>query len=139
MPSPTRKDSTLSVLVVDDDPDTRQMYSTYLSTMNCKVYDASDGRTGLDRAVALRPDLIILDLMMPRVDGWTVLTNLRASSWTADIPIVVVSAAGEARDQALCLGADACLTKPCSPEVLWCQIKGLMRVGPHVRHRLAYR
>ena len=127
----------LIVLVVEDDPDTRRMYSTYLSTKQCQVYGASDGRTGLDRAIDLRPDVIVLDLMMPRVDGWTVLTNLRESSWTADIPIIVVTAVGDARDQALCQGADACLTKPCSPDVLWYQIKGLMRVGPHVRHRLA--
>jgi DNA-binding response OmpR family regulator len=128
----------LTVLVVEDDPDTRRMYSSYLSTKACTVYGASDGRIGLDRAVDLRPDLIVLDLMMPRVDGWTVLTNLRESSWTADIPIIVVTALGDARDQALCLGADACLTKPCSPDVLWHQIKGLMRVGPHVRHRVAH-
>jgi two-component system response regulator AdeR len=112
------------------------MYGMYLNSKRCKVYHACDGREGIDQAIDLRPDLIILDLAMPRVDGWTVLTQLRTSSWTADLPIVIVTALSDARDEALCLGADAYLVKPCTPEVLWCQIRGLFRAPSHLRARL---
>ncbi|MCC7415524.1 MAG: response regulator transcription factor [Acidobacteria bacterium] len=124
------------VLVVEDDLDARRMCALYLASKGCTVFEAADGRSGIDEAIDLRPDLIVLDLAMPRVDGWTALSRLRASSWTMDIPVVVVSAVPDVRDEVLRLGADACLEKPCSPEVLWYQIRGLMRVGPHVRDRV---
>jgi DNA-binding response OmpR family regulator len=69
----------------------------------------------------------VLDLAMPRVDGWTVLKNVRESSVTADIPVVVVSALTDARDPAFLAGCDAYLAKPCSPEVLYLQIRALAR------------
>ena len=130
------RSETFTVLVIDDDDDDQKMYGMYLNGKRCEVYHACDGREGIDQAIELRPDLIILDLAMPRVDGWTVLTQLRTSSWTADLPIVVVTAMSDARDEALRLGADACLVKPCTPEVLWCQVRGLFRAPSHLRSRL---
>jgi DNA-binding response OmpR family regulator len=129
--------SAFTILVVEDDPDALRMYSAFLTAKGCSVFEASDGRGGIDKAIELRPDVVVLDLQMPRVDGWTVLASLRESSWTADIPIVVVTAMSDARDAALCAGADACLTKPCPPDVLWHQIRGLLRAGPSQRHRRA--
>jgi len=84
----------------------------------------------------LKPDVIVLDLAMPKVDGWTVLKHLRESSWTETIPVIVVSAVTSARDEALQLGCDAFLSKPCPPEVVWLQIRALCRVRGQLRHGL---
>ena len=114
------------MLVVDDDPDARRMYSEYLRSKGWTAFTASDGRAGLDKVNDLTPDLVVLDLAMPRVDGWTVLKQLRESSWTARIPIIVITALQDARDEALRAGCDAYLAKPCTPDVLWLQICALI-------------
>jgi CheY-like chemotaxis protein len=103
------------------------MYSEYLRLKGCVVFTAADGRSGIDKSTNLTPDIVLLDLAMPRVDGWTVLRHLRASSWTAKIPIVVVSAMDHARDQAFLSGCDAFLSKPCTPEVVWLQLNAVLR------------
>ena len=110
-----------TVLVIDDDPDSRRMYSDYLRSKGWTVFTAGDGRAGLDKVADLTPDVVILDLAMPRVDGWTVLKQLRESSWTARIPIIVITAMMSARDEAFHAGCDAYLAKPCPPDVLWLQ------------------
>jgi DNA-binding response OmpR family regulator len=94
---------------------------------------ASDGRAAIDKAMELIPDAIVLDLAMPRVDGWTALKHLRESSWTAAIPIVVLTALTAVRDEAFKAGCDAYLVKPCDPQVLWMQLRGLFRVRPNPR------
>jgi DNA-binding response OmpR family regulator len=124
------------VLVVDDDVDARRIYSEYLRSKGWTVTTAADGRRGLDKANELKPDVIVLDLAMPKVDGWTVLKHLRESSWTDTIPVVVVSALTDARDEAFHFGCDAFLTKPCPPEVVWLQIRALCRVRGQLRHGL---
>ena len=118
----------LTILIVDDDADARRIYSTYLRTKGWTAFTAVDGRGGIDKATELSPDAVVLDLAMPRVDGWTVLKHLRRSSWTVNIPIVVVSALTSARDEAFHVGCDAFLTKPCPPEVLWLQLSALFRL-----------
>ena len=115
-----------TVLVVDDDPDARRMYSEFLRSRGWTVFTAGDGRIGLDKISDLTPDLIVLDLAMPRVDGWTVLKQMRESSWTIHIPVVVVTALQNVRDETLRSGAAAYLTKPCTPDVLWLQICALL-------------
>jgi two-component system, cell cycle response regulator DivK len=122
------KPEPLTVLVIDDDVDTRRIYCDYLKMKGLTTFSASDGRSGIDKANDLKPDAIILDLAMPRVDGWTVLKHLRDSSWTAPIPIIVVTALVTARDEALQAGCDAFLIKPCPPEVVWLQIRALLRL-----------
>lgn len=121
--------NTLMVMVVDDDYDARRMYSEYLRSKGLDVTTAADGRKGIEKANDLKPDVIVLDLSMPRVDGWTVLKTLRDSSWTATMPIIVVSAVTDARDEAYYAGCDAFLTKPCAPDVLWLQILAMLRVA----------
>ena len=103
------------------------MYSEYLRLKGWVVFTAPDGRTGIDKSVNLTPDVLMLDLAMPRVDGWTVLHHLRSSSWTAKIPILVVSAVDHARDAAFLSGCDAFLSKPCTPEVVWLQLQAMLR------------
>lgn len=103
------------------------MYAEYFRFKGWTVYSAADGRVGIDKATELKPDAIILDLAMPRVDGWTVLKKLRESSWTATIRIVVVTAVQDVRDEALREGADAYLAKPCPPDVIWLQLRALLK------------
>ena len=129
----TPVDDTLMVLVVDDDMDARRIYSDYLRAKGWTVTSAADGRKALDKISDLKPDVVVLDLAMPRVDGWTVLKQLRESSWTRQIPIIVVSAVTDKRDEAYYAGCDAFLTKPCPPEVLWLQILAMFRVAATLR------
>jgi DNA-binding response OmpR family regulator len=117
----------LAVLVIEDDTDARHIYGQYLRSKGWTVFSAVDGRMGLNKINELQPDVIVLDLAMPRVDGWTVLRNVRESSVTSGIAVVVVSAVTDARDQAFYAGCDAYLAKPCSPEVLYLQIRALAR------------
>jgi len=117
----------LAVLVIEDDTDTRHIYAEYLRSKRLTVFTAVDGRMGLNKIDELRPDVVVLDLMMPRVDGWTVLRNVRESSVTSNIAVVVVSALTDARDEAFSAGCDAYLAKPCPPDVLYLQIRALAR------------
>jgi DNA-binding response OmpR family regulator len=114
------------IIVIDDDADARQMYAECLRQQGCTVFTAADGRSGLNKIGELTPDVIVLDLAMPRVDGWTVLKNVRESSLTSHIAVIVVSAI-DARDQAFHMGCDAYLVKPCFPDVLYLQIRALSR------------
>jgi DNA-binding response OmpR family regulator len=118
----------LTILIADDNVDARHIYSAFLQTKGWAVFTAVDGRSAIDKTMTLMPDAVVLDLAMPRVDGWTVLRQLRESSWTAKIPIVVVSAVIDARDEAFQTGCDAFLAKPCSPDVLWLQIRAIFRL-----------
>jgi len=122
-----QSDESLAVLVIEDAADARHIYAEYLRSKRLTVFTAVDGRMGLNKVNELRPDVIVLDLAMPRVDGWTVLKKVRESSITANIPIVVVSALTDARDQAYHAGCDAYLMKPCPPDVLYLQIRALTR------------
>jgi two-component system, cell cycle response regulator DivK len=117
-----------AVIVIEDDADARHMYSEYLRTKGWMVFTAPDGRAGLNKTNELTPDAVVLDLAMPRVDGWTVLKHVRESSITAHIPVVIISAVSDARDDAFLAGCDAYLTKPCTPEVLHLQLRALMRL-----------
>lgn len=117
----------IAVLVIEDDTDARHIYSEYLRAKRWTVFTAADGRMGLNKISELHPDVIVLDLAMPRVDGWTVLQKVRESSVSADIAVVVVSAVSDARDAAFQAGCDAYLAKPCLPETLYLQIRALTR------------
>jgi len=120
------------VLVVDDDLDARTIYSTYLRAMGCDVFTADDGRPAIDKAVDLLPDIIVMDLAMPRLNGWEAIRQLHQSSWTQLIPIIAVSAVPVSRQTAFDAGCDAYLTKPCEPQVLWSQIRALLRLPNRV-------
>jgi two-component system cell cycle response regulator DivK len=124
-----------TILVVDDDADSRLIYSEYLRAHGWLAFTAADGRSALDKIEELSPDAVVLDLAMPRVDGWTVLKNLRESSWTATIPVIVVTASMNARDDAFQAGCDAFLLKPCPPETLLLQLRGIFRIRTNARVR----
>jgi two-component system cell cycle response regulator DivK len=105
------------VLLVDDSADTRAMYGEYLRFAGFRVVTADNGEEALAAAQAEWPAVILMDLAMPRMDGWEAIRRLRADPLTAEIPIVALSAYafGEEPERARKAGADMCLSKPCLP------------------------
>jgi CheY-like chemotaxis protein len=110
-------DRRLSVLLVDDQLEFREMYARYLTFEGVGVTTAQDGREALDVAGAYPPDVIVMDLAMPGMDGWAFLKQARADARMKQIPVVVVTAyerADTAQD-ALAAGASAFVAKPIIP------------------------
>jgi len=105
------------VLIVDDSPDARALYREYLEFCGFEVDTAADGHEAVEKAARGCPAVIIMDLVMPTMDGWEAIRRIRAIPETAEIPIVALSAFafGEEPEQATVAGADLCLTKPCLP------------------------
>jgi CheY-like chemotaxis protein len=99
------------ILVVDDQEPALRMYQRYLSKSNYKVYGLSKATKVISKAIELKPSLILLDIMMPKVDGWEILQSLRLNDKTKHIPIIVCSAWGEP-ELAKSLGANHFLRKP---------------------------
>jgi len=118
------------VLVADDDLDARAMYSLYLQRRGCSVFTAADGQSAVEQAMAILPDLIVLDLAMPHVTGWAAAKRLRRSPLTRGIPIVALTALPGARESARMSGCDAFMSKPCLPQLLWCEIRLLLGLDP---------
>ena len=108
------------VLVVDDTFDTRELYAMYFRHRGYDAVTASDGAEGIDVAVAQKPDVIVMDLAMPRVNGVSAAHHLKHDPRTRRIPIILLTAFGyhAAEHGALEMGADLFLTKPCLPEDL---------------------
>jgi len=109
------------IIIADDNRDTREMYALYLSMVGYKVEEATDGREALIKARTLRPDLIVMDLQMPEVDGWSAIREIRGDIKTASIPIVVLTGhdfKDFLKPAALAVGAWSYLKKPCLPERL---------------------
>jgi two-component system, cell cycle response regulator DivK len=116
----------ITVLVVDDDFDARTIFGLYLEAMGCIVHTAVNGAAAIAEATAHVPDLIVLDLVMPELDGWAAAERLKRSDLTRHIPIIALSAVPGARDSAKISGCDAYLAKPCLPQVLWGEISALL-------------
>ncbi len=114
------------VLVVDDDPNVGEVVRAYLAREGCVVDVCADGESGLAAAVADPPDLVVLDLMLPGVDGLEVCRRLRA---LAPVPILMLTAKGDETDRivGLELGADDYLAKPFSPRELVARVKAVLR------------
>jgi len=106
------------VLVVDDDRVIQQLLEVNLELEGYEVVGtASDGREALDKIAKLKPDLVILDIMMPKMDGMAVCRHLKADPETAKIPVILLSARAQDMDirDGLDIGANAYLTKPFDP------------------------
>jgi two-component system, cell cycle response regulator DivK len=101
-----------TILVVEDAEEMRQLLRDFLGRLNYEVVEATDGLEGIKMAQALRPDLIVLDLMMPVAAGDLTLGFLRSTESLKKIPVIVTSAHPNARNIASKLGANACLDKP---------------------------
>lgn len=117
------------VLVVEDDPDIRELISFNLVREGYEIHPASSGDRGLTLAQALEPDIILLDVMLPGLDGFEVCRRLRASSQTQGVPIIMLTARSEDADiiTGLEVGADDYITKPFSPKVLSARIRTVLR------------
>ena len=102
------------ILVIEDDPDQRKLMERTLTTSGYRIITASDGQTGLESALATLPKLIILDVMMPRMNGYQTARALKQNPATAAIPILMVTTKQEPADEfwSSQVGADAFLTKP---------------------------
>lgn len=116
------------VLVVDDEEDSRILLRQYISDCGCRVEEATSGLEALARARELRPDLITLDLMMPGMNGWEILRNLKADGLLREVPVVVVSIAGR-ENRGTIFGAADLLNKPVSREELCAVLRRNIRPG----------
>lgn len=114
------------ILVVDDEPSITNLVSAYLKPEGYEVYVASDGNAGLKAARAFKPDLVILDVMLPGMDGIELLSRLRRES---DIYVIMLTARTEETDKivGLSVGADDYVTKPFSPRELVARVKAALR------------
>jgi two-component system, OmpR family, alkaline phosphatase synthesis response regulator PhoP len=115
-----------SILVIDDEPNILNIVTAYLQAEGYTVHTATDGPTGLKAAQTLRPDLVVLDVMLPGLDGLELLTRLRRES---EVYVILLTAKTEETDKivGLSVGADDYLTKPFSPRELVARIKAALR------------
>lgn len=117
-----------TILVVDDEENIVELARLYLSQEGYRVVSAGDGRRALELAQAERPDLVVLDLMLPEVDGYEVCRQLRRQS---DVPIIMLTARGEDVDRivGLEIGADDYMVKPFVPRELVARVRAVLRRG----------
>ncbi|MBF5043853.1 MULTISPECIES: response regulator [Myxococcaceae] len=113
------------VLVVDDYADAREMYAEYLEFSGFRVAEAKNGAEALDKAFALTPDVILMDLSLPVMDGWEATRRLKADERTRAIPVVALTghALSGHSNGAREAGCDAFVTKPCLPDALVQEVK----------------
>jgi len=123
---------TPKILVVDDEPDAIELIKFNLKNAGYEVVTAADGDEALKKARSLLPDLIILDLMLPEVDGLEVCKILRRDQRVSAVPIIMLTAKAAEIDRVLGLelGADDYVTKPFSPRELVLRVKRLLRAAP---------
>ncbi|MEU0128076.1 MULTISPECIES: response regulator transcription factor [unclassified Streptomyces] len=116
------------VLVVDDDPTVSEVAAGYLERAGYHVEQAGDGPAALESFAALRPDLVVLDLMLPGMDGFEVCRRMRAHG---PVPVIMLTARGDEEDRILGLetGADDYVTKPFSPRELVLRVEAVLRRG----------
>lgn len=125
----------MRILVIDDEPDVLLLCRVNLEFAGHEVIDAMDSESGLKAAVEQAPDLVLLDIMLPRKDGLSLLKELREDPRTANLPVVLLTAKTQGADQLTGFqsGADEYITKPFSPAVLINTIEAVFRMSPEER------
>jgi diguanylate cyclase (GGDEF)-like protein len=125
-----------TILVVDDDPDIARFVEVNLRSAGYDVAVAADGEEALDRAATIRPDLVLLDVMMPRIDGFEVAQRLRKNPQTANTSIIMLTAKALSADKVTGLqsGADDYIIKPFDPIELLARVKGTLRRAKEMRN-----
>jgi CheY-like chemotaxis protein len=116
------------VLIVEDYQDAREMYVEYLKFSGFRVAEARNGLEALERAFELRPDVILMDLALPRMDGWEATRRLKSDARTSGIPVVALTGhalAGHV-EGARRAGCDSFVTKPCLPDALVAEIRRIL-------------
>jgi CheY-like chemotaxis protein len=120
------------VLVVEDYQDAREMYAAYLQFSGFEVAEATNGIEAIEKAQMLLPDIVLMDLALPRMDGWEATRRLKSDDRTKSIPVVALTGhalAGHA-EGARQAGCDAFVTKPCLPDALVAEIRRLLDRQP---------
>lgn len=117
-----------TVLIVEDNDDNRAIYSTYLSHFGLRVVEAIDGEQGLALARDVRPDLILMDVSIPVVDGLEATRRLKADPATTNIPVIILTAHALASDRKLAFdaGADGYLAKPAEPRAVMAEVNRIL-------------
>jgi two-component system cell cycle response regulator DivK len=116
------------VLVVEDYQDAREMYAAYLQFSGYEVAEATDGAQAIEKTLELMPDIILMDLALPKMDGWEATRRLKSDERTTHIPIVALTGhalAGHA-EGARQAGCDSFVTKPCLPDALVAEIERML-------------
>jgi len=115
-----------TICIVDDEQHIIDLAQMYLEAENFKITTANDGKTALEKILTEKPSLVVLDLMLPQLDGWEVCRRVRAES---DVPIIMLTARSDDIDRivGLELGADDYLTKPFNPRELVARVKAILR------------
>ena len=116
------------VLVVEDYQDAREMYAAYLQFSGYRVAEAANGIEAIEKTLELMPDIILMDLALPKMDGWEATRRLKSDERTKDIPVVALTGhalAGYA-ESARQAGCDSFVTKPCLPDALVAEIKRML-------------
>lgn len=116
------------ILVVDDYEDAREMYAEYLRFCGFRVAEARNGNEALTQAFTLMPDLILMDLSLPGMDGWEATRQLKADERTRNIPVVALTghALAGASEGARRAGCDSFVTKPCLPDDLVVEVRRML-------------
>jgi two-component system, cell cycle response regulator DivK len=119
------------ILVVDDYQDAREMYAEYLQFSGFRVAEAKNGNEAVEQAFALKPDLILMDLSLPGMDGWEATRRLKADEATRHIPIVALTghALAGASEGARKAGCDSFVTKPCLPDDLVVEVRRMLSLA----------
>ncbi|OGB91936.1 MAG: hypothetical protein A3H39_04845 [candidate division NC10 bacterium RIFCSPLOWO2_02_FULL_66_22] len=117
------------IVIIEDEPDVADLLARRFSSEGFRVATASDGRAGLHAVHLYHPDLIILDLLLPTMNGWEVCCSLKASPATHDIPVIILSAVGSSEDRiaVLEMGADDYIVKPCSVKEVIARARAVLR------------
>jgi two-component system, cell cycle response regulator DivK len=117
------------ILVVDDTLDARELYAEYLRIAGLRAEVAEDGYEAVAKATELLPSVIIMDLAMPRMDGWEATRRLKANPLTRNIPVIALTGhvIERSRERAIEAGADGYLTKPCFPDSLLAEVQRVMK------------
>jgi two-component system, cell cycle response regulator DivK len=125
-PSASRKPL---ILIVDDMPDIRDMYAEYLAGQGFHPEQASNGFEALSKATVMGPDVIVMDLNLPELDGWEATRRLKANDLTRSIPVIALTGLSVQYSKAAALeaGCDGFLTKPCYPDALAGEIRRVLR------------
>ena len=118
------------MLVVDDNPQNLELLLAYLEDVNCKTVSATEGAEAVDKAKQILPDLILLDVMMPKMSGFEVCKRLKNDPRTTDIPIIMVTALSELGDieRAIDSGTDDFLSKPVNRLELITRVKTMLKL-----------
>lgn len=123
------------ILIVDDYDDNREMYASYLEFSGMRVAEAVNGREALSKTFALMPDLVVMDLSLPGIDGWEATRTIKQDPRTRGILVLALTghALEGASQGARAAGCDGFLTKPCLPEDLFREIKSMLSAAPAAR------